>query len=88
MNSVHLVIQSLMLPLVGMLYVAPLFVSRPRGMYVRFALVFLAFCLPNVYFLMGRYDLFEVILRSAGVGVIPLVAGYLWARYGLPHREK
>jgi hypothetical protein len=84
MNSAHLVIQSLLLPLVSMWVVAPLFVSRPRGMFLRFAMVFLGFFLFNMYFLTQRYDLLEATLRSAAVGVVPLIAGYLWARYGLP----
>jgi hypothetical protein len=89
MDSIHLAVQSATLPLVGMWYVAPLFRSRLRGMYVRFTLVFLAFFLLNMFFLMERYNLFESILRSTGVGVMPLVVGYLWARYGWPHsRDK
>jgi hypothetical protein len=89
MDSIHLAIQSATLPLVGMWYVAPLLRSRRRGMYVQFALVFLTFFSLNMFFLLEQYDLFETILRSAGVGVIPLAVGYLWARYGWPHsREK
>lgn len=66
-----------------MWYVGPLFVSRPRGIYLRLALVFLGFFLLNLYFLVDRYTLAEAILRSAGAEVVPLIAGYLWWRYGL-----
>jgi hypothetical protein len=82
MNNTHLVIQSVLMPLVSMWYVAPLFLSRPRGLYLRLILVFFGFFLLNMFFLMERYDLFDAVLRSAAVGVIPLIAGYLWARYG------
>jgi hypothetical protein len=61
-----------------------LFVSRPRGMHLRLALVFLGFLLLSLNSTVERYAFAEALLRSAGVGVVPLVAGYLWARYGLP----
>jgi len=48
------------------------------------AFVFLGFLVLSLYSTVERYAFAEALLRSAGVGVIPLVAGYLWARYGLP----
>jgi hypothetical protein len=76
---------SALTPMVGMWYVGPLLVSRPRGIYLRLALVFLAFFVPNLYCTVECYALTEALLRSAGVGLMPLVVGYVWARYGLPH---
>ncbi len=83
MNSTQLFVQSMLFPLVSMWYVGSLIVSRPRGMYLRLAFVFLGFFLFSLYFLVDRYAFTEALLRSAGVGLIPLIAGYLWARYVL-----
>ena len=84
MENTHVFIQSILLPLVSMCCVGPLLVSRPRGIYIRLAFVFLGFLVLSLYSTVERYAFAEALLRSAGVGVIPLVAGYLWARYGLP----
>jgi hypothetical protein len=82
------VLQILVTAPIGMLFIAPLFASQRRS--APFVIVFLfavLFVIKHIY-LLEKCDFFEATWRSALFASIPIVVGYLWARYVLPRLRK
>jgi hypothetical protein len=78
------VLQILVTAPIGMLFIAPLFASQRRS--APFVIVFLfavLFVIKHIY-LLEKCDFFEATWRSALFASIPIVVGYLWAKYVLP----
>jgi predicted ABC-type exoprotein transport system permease subunit len=69
---------------IGMLLIAPLFASQRRSASLTIVLAFaVLFVIKHIY-LLEKCDFFEATWRSALFASIPIVVGYLWARYVFP----
>jgi hypothetical protein len=69
---------------IGMLLIAPLFASQRRSAPLMIVLSFAALFVIEHIYLLEKCDFVEATWRSALFASIPIVVGYLWARYVLP----
>jgi hypothetical protein len=81
LSDSYYLLQGLVLGFAATCIVPPIFRTKAKGWKLRLATIFLAFSLLGLLFTAPQFSLFEATVRSMCFGAIPLVGGYLFARF-------